>query len=458
MSLSDLVSGRRGLRAIQPAPEHRQAFRPGSRCAARLVCQHALCAAAAGTLISLGILVAAAASARLLQQSSAGWLWATHDAFDVSQLRGNLPPRSCSRSHAEPAPRIARTHHGRHGGKLSTGILAQQHPPASTTSGALGLGYRFLSAEASQSKMQSQQPSHQMHAEPHAAHAIHPNVIPMGLRMGMMPSSMNNMQYAPSPMQQQHTVQATQTPQLDNAKWAEAFTAFEASTSSATAAAATEPMPRRRQTRRKGRLLGPAGARRARTHRRQARRVGRARQQLQVPPEQLPRPHAQDPRQAGGHPGRQHRRDLRHCQGQGARISAPLPPLPSRSRSRGVQLGQPDGRLGQHATAAAQRAKVARQQFRPARRRARIRTHPAGDPEPPGAQRPLGRGRCQERGDRTPGHGRERTHGGVCGRWRATWRSACARTTPTRENSSDTSGWAPTSRMPAPSTDAGRKT
>ncbi|KAI3482293.1 hypothetical protein L1887_55054 [Cichorium endivia] len=304
--------------------------------------------------------------------------------------------------------------------------------------------------------MQSQQPSHQMHAEPHAAHAIHPNVIPMGLRMGMMPSSMNNMQYAPSPMQQQPTVQATPAPQLDNAKWAEAFTAFEASTSSATAAATAEPMAGRRQTRRKGRLLGPAGARRARTHRRQARRVGRARQQLQVPPEQLSRPHAQDPRQAGG--------------ASRATTSSRPPTLPrgkARDLGASTSTAQPQSQQeaynwanqmaasGNMQQAAAQRAKVARQQFRPARRRARIRTHPAGDPEPPGAQRPLGRGRCQERGDRTPGHGRERTHGGVCGRWRRRGGAHARGTTPTRENSSDTSGWAPTSRMPAPSTTLG---
>lgn len=164
-----------------------------------------------------------------------------HDAFDVSQLRGNLPSGSRapmqSQHRASPAPTMADME-ASFRPAFSRSSTIQQAPRAAPSAWASD----FLSAEASQSNMQSQQPSHQMHAEPHAAHAIHPNVIPMGLRMGMMPSSMNNMQYAPSPMQQQHTLQATPAPQLDNAKWAEAFTAFEASTSSATAAATAEPM------------------------------------------------------------------------------------------------------------------------------------------------------------------------------------------------------------------------
>uniref|UniRef100_V5ETI9 Peroxisomal targeting signal receptor n=2 Tax=Kalmanozyma brasiliensis (strain GHG001) TaxID=1365824 RepID=V5ETI9_KALBG len=96
----------------------------------------------------------------------------------------------------------------------------------------------FLSAEASQqSNVQAQRPQ-QMHVEPHSAHAIHPNVIPSGLRMGMMPHTPGNMHFSPAPMYdhapqqlQQHaqSMQSTAAPQLDNAKWAEAFTAFESS-------------------------------------------------------------------------------------------------------------------------------------------------------------------------------------------------------------------------------------
>lgn len=154
------------------------------------------------------------------QQASFGQ---QQDAFDVSQLRGNLPSGSravmgmqrqgASLAEMEASFRPA----------FSRNTTIQAAPRA-----ASGWASDFLSAETQQG-VQQQQPQAQMH-QVEQQHAIHPNVIPMGLRMGMgmIPPTAGNLHYTPSP---QHTLQATpaQPQVVDNAKWAEAFTAFEIS-------------------------------------------------------------------------------------------------------------------------------------------------------------------------------------------------------------------------------------
>ncbi|GAC95714.1 hypothetical protein PHSY_003290 [Pseudozyma hubeiensis SY62] len=169
--------------------------------------------------------------APLAQQSN------LHDAFDVSQLRGNLPsgsrmPVQSQHHRPGPAPSMADLE-ASFRPAFSRNTTAQA-PRASAQS---GWATDFLSAESSQSSVRSQ-PTQQMHMEPHSTHAVHPNVIPMGMRMGMMsmPHTAPSMHFSPSHMQdhapqqqQQHQINSTAAPQLDNAKWAEAFTAFEAS-------------------------------------------------------------------------------------------------------------------------------------------------------------------------------------------------------------------------------------
>ncbi|KAJ1020781.1 hypothetical protein NDA16_004171 [Ustilago loliicola] len=161
-----------------------------------------------------------------------------HDAFDVSQLRGNLPSgsRTPMQNHHRPAqgPSMADME-ASFRPAFSRNATVQAAPRAAPS----GWATDFLSAEASHthSPMQAQ-PSQQMHTE-QQQHAIHTNIIPMGLRMGMMPHATTaNMHFSPSPMLQHeqphqqhlsHTIQQSSAPQVDNAKWAEAFTAFEAS-------------------------------------------------------------------------------------------------------------------------------------------------------------------------------------------------------------------------------------
>lgn len=121
-----------------------------------------------------------------------------------------------------------------------------RHATAQAASRAAPSGWAtdFLSAEASHSPVQAQPAQQMQHNEQHVSHAIHSNVIPMGMRMGgMMPG---NMHFAASgPMQDHvqqqhlsHTMQTAPAPQVDNAKWAEAFTAFETSSKPAEAASA----------------------------------------------------------------------------------------------------------------------------------------------------------------------------------------------------------------------------
>ncbi|SJX62154.1 related to peroxisomal targeting signal receptor [Sporisorium reilianum f. sp. reilianum] len=166
------------------------------------------------------------------------------DAFDVSQLRGNLP--SGSRT---PMQNMHHAHHHRPAPGPSMADLEASFRPAFSRSSTVTSAPRaapsstawatdFLSAEASQSNIQAQ-PAQQMHVEQHAAHAVHPNVIPMGLRMGMMPHAAPSMHFSQPPQQHFSPAQQSATaPQLDNAKWAEAFTAFETSSQTPQAAPA----------------------------------------------------------------------------------------------------------------------------------------------------------------------------------------------------------------------------
>nr|CDI57205.1 related to peroxisomal targeting signal receptor [Melanopsichium pennsylvanicum 4] len=166
-----------------------------------------------------------------------------HDAFDVSQLRGNLPSGSrppMQNSYRPAAGPSMADMEASFRPAFSRNVTVQQASRAAPS----GWATDFLSAEASHSPIQAQ-PIQQMHSQQHTPHVVHPNVIPMGLRMGgMVPA---NMQYSPSPMhdhvQQQHhsnTMQTRPAPLPDNARWAEAFTAFEAS--SKPAEAAPQPM------------------------------------------------------------------------------------------------------------------------------------------------------------------------------------------------------------------------
>ncbi|TKY86347.1 hypothetical protein EX895_004496 [Sporisorium graminicola] len=170
-----------------------------------------------------------------------------HDAFDVSQLRGNLP--SGSRT---PTQSMHHHHHHHPAPAASMADLEASFRPAFSRNSAAtnapraapsGWATDFLSAEASHSNVQAQPTQQQqMHVQQHSAHAVHPNVIPMGLRMGMMPHAAPSMHFSHSlehQPRQQHFSQSQQSstaPQLDNAKWAEAFTAFEASSHHAEAA------------------------------------------------------------------------------------------------------------------------------------------------------------------------------------------------------------------------------
>lgn len=163
-----------------------------------------------------------------------------HDAFDLSQLRGNLPSgsRMPMQSHQRPSPGPSMANMEasfRPAPAFSRNATVQNTQRAAPSAWATD----FLTAEASHSTIQVQ-PAQQLQAEQHLTHAVHPNVIPMGLRKGMMPHAAGNIHYSPSPMpehvQQQHiahSMQTAQVPQLDNAKWAEAFTAFEDSSKSA---------------------------------------------------------------------------------------------------------------------------------------------------------------------------------------------------------------------------------
>ncbi|CDU25625.1 related to peroxisomal targeting signal receptor [Sporisorium scitamineum] len=171
-----------------------------------------------------------------------------HDAFDISQLRGNLPsgsrtPMQSMHHHHRPAPAPSMADlEASFRPAFSRNAAVQSAPRAAASS---GWATDFLSAEASRSNIQAQPTQQPMHVKQHAAHAVHPNVIPMGLRMGMMPHDAHNMLFSHSQMHehqppQQHFSPAQQSstaPQLDNAKWAEAFTAFEASSQHA------EPAP-----------------------------------------------------------------------------------------------------------------------------------------------------------------------------------------------------------------------
>ncbi len=165
------------------------------------------------------------------------------DAFDVSQLRGNLPSGSRtpmqSQYRQSPGPSMADME-ASFRPAFSRNATIQAVPRAAA---ATGWATDFMNKE-----VQQQQPAVQhMHSEQQTAHAVHPNVIPMGMRMGgmagMMPSVAGGMHFQPSPMQdhlqqqhqQHHVTQAA--PQVDNAKWAEAFTAFESSSKPAQALA-----------------------------------------------------------------------------------------------------------------------------------------------------------------------------------------------------------------------------
>ena len=169
-----------------------------------------------------------------------------HDAFDVSQLRGNLPsgsrtPMQNMHHHRPTPPPSMSDLEASFRPAFSRNAPVQSAPRAASS----GWANDFLSTEASPSNIQAQ-PAQRMHVEHHAPHAVHPNVIPMGMRMGMMPHAAPSMHFSHSQMQdhpaQQHLSHVTQSnaaPQLDNAKWAEAFTAFESSNQPHSAA---EPM------------------------------------------------------------------------------------------------------------------------------------------------------------------------------------------------------------------------
>lgn len=154
-----------------------------------------------------------------------------HDAFDVSQLRSNLPsgsrmPMQSQHHRSTPGPSMADLE-ASFRPAFSRSSTIQAAPRAAVQS---GWASDFLSEEASQSSVQAQ-PAQQMHVDRHSSHAIHPNVIPMGMHMGMMsmPHTAPNRHFSPSHLQEQHQIHAIAAPQLDNARWAEAFTAFEVS-------------------------------------------------------------------------------------------------------------------------------------------------------------------------------------------------------------------------------------
>ncbi|KAJ1025575.1 hypothetical protein NDA18_003918 [Ustilago nuda] len=154
-----------------------------------------------------------------------------HDAFDVSQLRGSLPSPSrtpMQQSHQRPAPGASMADMEASFRPAFSRNATIQAAPCAAPSGWVT---DFLSAEASHAHSPHQaQPAQQMHTE-QQQHAVHTNIIPMPLRLGMVPHDPSHQQRPPHPMQT-----SAAAPQADNAKWAEVFTAFEASSKSAEAA------------------------------------------------------------------------------------------------------------------------------------------------------------------------------------------------------------------------------
>ncbi|PWZ02043.1 TPR-like protein [Testicularia cyperi] len=155
-----------------------------------------------------------------------------HDAFDVSQLRGNLPTGSHTPVFRHTGPGPSTLSH------LDSSFRPAHHAPAPTVSRAP----RSINGTWANDFLRGESPSAQTQqmASPRLSDArneaqAHQSMPVLGMRMGMMPS-IQPMHFSPShvqPLDQHnvpHVAQRSQSSAAsDQLKWTEAFTAFDAS-------------------------------------------------------------------------------------------------------------------------------------------------------------------------------------------------------------------------------------
>ncbi|SPO26184.1 uncharacterized protein UTRI_02460 [Ustilago trichophora] len=193
-----------------------------------------------------------------------------HDAFDVSQLRGNLPSGSRTpmqqNHHHRPVP----IQHGRSRSELPSGFLEECFCPATGSPyGSVGLGHRLSerrSLTLSSFSTASAADAHREHVLTHPPQR-HPDGYEDG-RYDALATCTSPPAHAgarPTATSHPHHADYTPTP-VDNAKWAEAFTAFERPPASGVAS-----QPSSTQNLSRKQTMPTPGTRRTRANRRQTR-------------------------------------------------------------------------------------------------------------------------------------------------------------------------------------------